>query len=154
MTMPEMNCARKLARYTRSFASSNSASACACRPYTLTMSCPENISSTCPLSLPVHRHCSPKYGCERRAMSRVTTSDSGTVTSEISASSGLMTIIMTSTPTTVANDVMLCVRVCWSVVLTLSMSLVTRLSRSPRACASTYRSGSRPILRSTSSRSA
>ncbi len=65
-------------------------------------------------------------------IARVATSDSGTLTRATSASSGEIHSIMASTATTVINDVSSWLIVCWSVVLTLSMSLVTRLSSSPR----------------------
>ena len=47
-------------------------------------------------------------------MSTVTAIDSGTVSSEITASSGLIVSIMISTPMTVSTDVISWVRVCWS----------------------------------------
>ncbi len=93
---------------------------------------PVVISSTCPFNRPVHFHWAMKCGWERRAMVRVTTSDNGTTSSEISASSGEIQNIMASTPTTVSSDVTSCIITCWIVVEMLSMSLVTRLSRSPR----------------------
>ena len=48
---------------------------------------------------------------------------------------GLIVSIMISTPTIVSSDVMSWVRLCWSDWPMLSMSLVTRLSRSPRGMA-------------------
>ena len=65
-------------------------------------------------------------------MRTVTTSETGTASSEISARSGLISSIMISTPTIVSSDVMSWVRLCWSDWPMLSMSFVTRLSRSPR----------------------
>ena len=62
----------------------------------------------------------------------VTTTESGTVSSEIAASSELIQNIMASTPMTVSTAVMICVRVCCSVLAMLSMSLVTRERMSPR----------------------
>ena len=62
----------------------------------------------------------------------VTTSDAGTARSETTARSGLIRSIMTSTPTIVSSDVISWVRLCWSDWPMLSMSLVTRLRRSPR----------------------
>ena len=62
----------------------------------------------------------------------MTAIDAGTASSEITASSGLIVSIMISTPMTVRTDVMSWVRLCWSVWLMLSMSLVTRLRMSPR----------------------
>ena len=62
----------------------------------------------------------------------VTISDSGTVTSATRASSGEIQTIIASTATTVISDVSSWLIVCWRVWLTLSMSLVTRDSSSPR----------------------
>ena len=50
----------------------------------------------------------------------------------MTASSGDTTIIMTTTPITVRIDVTSWLIVCWRLVETLSMSLVTRESTSPR----------------------
>ena len=58
------------------------------------------------------------------------------VTSAISASSGEMTNIITVTPITVSSEVSSWLRVCCRAWETLSMSLVTRLSSSPRVCRS------------------
>ena len=71
----------------------------------------------------------------------------------MSASSKLIVSIMISTPMTVSTDVISWVRLCWSVWPMLSMSLVTRLSVSPREWSSKYLRGSRPSLVSTSWRS-
>ena len=65
-------------------------------------------------------------------MKTVTAIDSGTVSSEMTASSGLIQNIIASTPMIVQTAVMSWVRVCWSELAMLSMSLVTRLSMSPR----------------------
>ncbi|CAB5010976.1 unannotated protein [freshwater metagenome] len=65
-------------------------------------------------------------------MSIVTKNESGTVRTEMMASSGLIQTIMASTPMTVRMEVTNWVRVCWRVVAILSMSFVTRLRRSPR----------------------
>ena len=77
-------------------------------------------------------HCATNRRCERRAIARVATSDSGTVTTVIRTNSGEMDTIIASTATTVSIDV-----TSWLIVIdsddwTLSMSLVTRLSSSPR----------------------
>ena len=77
----------------------------------------------------------------------------GITSSEMSASSGLIQSIIASTPMIVATDVMIWVRLCCRVLAMLSMSLVTRLSVSPRGCVSKYLSGSRASFRSTSRRS-
>ena len=65
-------------------------------------------------------------------MNRVTASDAGTARSDTTARMGLIRTIMISTPTIVSSDVISWVRLCWSDWPMLSMSLVTRLSRSPR----------------------
>ena len=93
-------------------------------------------SSIWALSSPVARHCAMNFGCDRLAISVVTTIDSGTATSAIRASSGEMTSIITSTPTTVSSEISSCVMVCCSDCEMLSMSLVTRDSTSPRCCRS------------------
>ena len=111
------------------------------------------ISSTWPLSVPVHFHCPTNCFWDRLAIAIVTPKESGTVSSAITASRGEIQNIIASTPTTVSTDVMSCVITCCSVVAMLSMSLVTRLSMSPRGRWSKVFSGSRPSLRSTSSRS-
>ena len=73
----------------------------------------------------------------------VTTTDTGTTSTEISASSQLMVSIMMSTPMMVSTEVMICVRLCCSDCEMLSMSLVTRLRTSPRGWSSKYLSGRR-----------
>ena len=84
------------------------------------------------LSLPVLAHCATKCRCERRAMARVAHSDSGTVTTVSSVSSGEMVSIATSTATNVRTEVSSWLIVIDSDVWMLSTSLVTRLSTSPR----------------------
>ncbi len=96
------------------------------------MACPVCISSTCPLSVPVRSHWAANCFCERDAMSIVTTTEAGTTSRDTNANRGLMLSIITSTPMTVKTDVIIVVRLCWSVWLMLSMSLVTRDRRSPR----------------------
>ena len=58
----------------------------------------------------------------------------GTVTSATRASSHEIENMKATTNTTVSSEVISWLIVCWSVWLTLSMSLVTRLSSSPRGC--------------------
>ena len=65
-------------------------------------------------------------------IARVTSIDTGTETSAITASSGEIQIIIASTAITVIRDVSSWLIVCCRVWLMLSMSLVTRLSSSPR----------------------
>ena len=102
------------------------------RPKTFTMAWPVCISSMWPLRAPVRAHWATNCFCDRPAMRTTTTIDTGTVISEITASSGLIVSIMIRTPTTVRTDVISWVRLCCSVWLMLSMSLVTRLRMSPR----------------------
>ena len=64
----------------------------------------------------------------------VSSIENGTVTSATRASVGEIQNIIDSTPTTVSSDVSIWLIVCCSDWLTLSMSLVTRLSSSPRGC--------------------
>ncbi len=66
----------------------------------------------------------------------VTTIPTGTVTSAIRARVGEIENIIASTPTTVSSETSSWLIVCWRVWLTLSMSLVTRESSSPRGCRS------------------
>ena len=65
-------------------------------------------------------------------IARVTSSEIGTETSATSASIGEIQNIIPSTATTVSSEVISWLIVCCRVWLTLSMSLVTRLSSSPR----------------------
>ena len=58
------------------------------------------------------------------------------MTSAIDASSGEIVNIITVTPTSVSSDVTIWLVVCCRLCARLSMSLVTRLSRSPRSCRS------------------
>jgi hypothetical protein len=90
----------------------------------------------CALSRPVSRHWSMNWLWERFMILAVTTIDSGTETSAISASTGEIHTIIDSTASTVSSEVISWLIVCCSVWLMLSMSLVTRLSSSPRGCRS------------------
>ena len=69
---------------------------------------------------------------DRLAMAFIVNSESGTVMNETTASSGEMTTIMMSTPMSDSMPVSIWLSVCCRLWATLSMSLVTRLSRSPR----------------------
>ncbi len=117
------------------------------------MEWPVCISSTWPLSVPVEAHWATNCFWDRLAITTVTTIETGTASSEMTARMGLIVSIRISTPTTVNSEVMSWVRLCWSVWPMLSMSLVTRLSRSPRGWPSKYLSGSRPSFSSVSRRS-
>src|ERR1700739_3674438 len=95
------------------------------------------------LRRPVLVHWATNRRCERRAIARVASSDIGTVNNVIRANSGEMETIMASTVTTVRIDVS-----SWLIVIatddwTLSISLVTLLSSSPRWRPSKYDNGSR-----------
>src|SRR5918993_3589103 len=111
------------------------------RPNALTTACPVKVSSIWALSAPVLRHCDRYLGRARAAMSRITRTDSGTVTSATTASSGEMVNITAATPTSSSTEVSIWLSVCWRLWATLSRSLVTRLSRSPRAWRSMYERG-------------
>ena len=101
------------------------------------MACPVIDSSTSALSSPVWRHCEANRLRERAATIRVSSSEKGITTSDTQASSGEMVSIMITTPTMVSTAVSMLLSVCWRLWAMLSMSLVTRLSRSPRAWLST-----------------
>ena len=129
--MPEMNWALKLAWNSASLCSVNARFASFRRPKTFTSVCPVYISSMWPLSWPVSptaRRSVAAPAC-RSGHDR---SRPGTVTSAISASSQEIKNIITSTPTMVSSDMTIWLSVCCRVWAMLSMSLVTRLSISPR----------------------
>ena len=83
------------------------------------------------------RHWATKRRFDRLAIARMVSSESGTVTRATSASSGEIQIIIASTPTSVSAWVRSWLSVCCRLWAMLSMSLVTRLSRSPRGWRST-----------------
>ena len=62
--------------------------------------------------------------------------DSGTVVSATTASNGEIVNIMMAQPNSSSTDVSIWLNVCCRLCATLSMSLVTRLRRSPRDCLS------------------
>ena len=106
------------------------------------------------LRRPILVHWATNRRWDRRAIARVASSDIGTVSTVIKTSSGEMETIIASTATTVRTAV-----TSWLIVMdsddwTLSISLVTRLSSSPRWRPSKYDNGSRWILSSTSERNA
>ncbi|CAM5670731.1 hypothetical protein SCALM49S_08556 [Streptomyces californicus] len=150
---PLANWALNPASYSASFCSAKSRADSSCRPKTFTRVCPVYISSIWALSVPVTRHCRTNCGCDRLPTCVATTTDSGTVTSATSASSGEIQNIITSTPTIVSTELMSWPIVCWSVCEMLSMSFVARLSTSPRLARSKYDSGSRASFVWRSSRS-
>ena len=104
-------------------------------------------------SSPVDFHCATNSFCARLPITVVSPIATGMVINATIARTGEMTNIMTVTPTTVSNEVSSWLSVCCSDWATLSMSLVTRLSSSPRVCRSKYDRGIRLILASTPSRS-
>ncbi len=77
-------------------------------------------------------HWAANSRCDRRAIARVASSDTGTVSSVINASSGEIDTIIASTATTVSSKVSTWLIVIVSDDCRLSTSLVTRLSSSPR----------------------
>ena len=85
-----------------------------------------------PLSSPVVRHCATNCFCARFPITPVTSTEIGMVIRAIRASSGETTNIMITTPITVSSDVSSWDSVCCRAWEMLSMSLVTRLSSSPR----------------------
>ena len=102
------------------------------RPNTFTSAWPVKASSTWAFSAPVWLHWAMKRCLERLVMNLIIRIDTGMVTSAIDASNGEMVNIMITTPTRVSVEVSIWLSVCWRLCATLSMSLVTRLSRSPR----------------------
>ena len=132
MMMPLMNWAPKPAAYRSSFLVSNSSSVSRLRPNTLTSPWPVKVSSTTALSSPVLFHCWMNFFCERFPIIAVTNTDSGMVTRAMRASSGEMTNIIVTMATTVSSEVTSWLSVCCRLWAMLSMSLVTRLSSSPR----------------------
>ena len=84
------------------------------------------------LILPVRAHWWVKAFCERGPITPKTTPMSGKMMSATSASFQEMENIIPSTPTTVRIAVRAPDRDCWRVLVTLSTSLVRRLSSSPR----------------------
>ncbi len=132
MISPEMNCAPKLAWYSSTFFCRNRSSTSRCRPNTFTSACPVYVSSICPFSSPVCRHCATNSFCERLAITAVVTRVSGMVTRAMMASVGESRSIITSTPTTVSSEVTAWLMDCCRLWEMLSTSFVTRLSSSPR----------------------
>ncbi len=102
--------------------------------------------------MPVCRHWDMNRGRALPAMNFIRNRLTGTVPSAITARIGEMMNIMIATPIIVRIDVRICEIVCCRLWARLSMSLVTRLSRSPRGWPSMYLSGSRLSLCSTDSR--
>ena len=97
-------------------------------------------------------HCSTKCPCARLPITVVMPTATGMVIRAIRARVGEMQNIITVTPMIVSSEVSSWLRVCCRAWEMLSMSLVTRLSTSPRGNLSKYDSGSRLSFASTSSR--
>ena len=134
--IPDTNWAPKLAPKSWSLRSANTAATSRWRPKTLTSPCPVKASSMWPFSSPVAFHCAVNSFCERLPITPVISTEIGMVTSAIRARTGETTNIITVTPMTVRSEVSSWLSVCCSDWATLSMSLVTRLSSSPRVCRS------------------
>ena len=117
--------------------SSKRASLSRWRPKVFTMTWPVKVSSTCAFTAPVLPHWAMNRGRAAPAMRFMPQIDTGTVTSATAVSTGEIHSIMPSTPTSISTFTRICAVVCWRLWATLSMSLVTRLSRSPRDWAST-----------------
>ncbi len=103
--VPEMNCARKLEANRLSLYSVNVAIDASAWPKAFTSECPVYISSMWPFSLPVVDHCRTNCGWARLPIRLTATTETGTVTSAISASSGEIQSIMPSTPAMVSREV-------------------------------------------------
>lgn len=131
--VPDRNWAVKLARYSASFSSAKTRRVSSSRPKTRTSACPEKASSTRPFRRPVRAHCSAKLFCERGPTIPMTTPVSGSATRATRASCQEIENIITSTPTTVSRLVIALDRDCCSAWFRLSMSLVTRRSRTAAA---------------------
>src|SRR5258705_10221394 len=101
----EMDWDSKLDAYSASLCRLNASAASCWRPKTFTTEWPVYISSMWPLSLPVVAHCRTNCGCERLPIAAVMTTDTGTVINAMSASSGEIHNITTSTPMIVRSDV-------------------------------------------------
>ena len=107
------------------------------RPKTLTRAWPVKASSTWELRSPVCFHWATNRPLERRVIALTPKMAIGTISRAMVASTQSMRNIAISTPVTVSTEVSIWLRVCWRLVARLSMSLVTRLSRSPRGWLST-----------------
>ena len=83
------------------------------------------------------RHWAMNRGRARLPITFISHTDVGTVVRAIVAISGEIVYIITTTPITVSSDVRIWLVVCCRLCDRLSMSLVTRLSRSPRCSPST-----------------
>ena len=89
------------------------------------------------LSLPVCIHWATKRLRDRLAMARMVRMERGMVTTATRASSHEIHSMMASVPTSMSDWLNIWLRVCWRLWAMLSMSLVTRLRRSPRSVLST-----------------
>jgi hypothetical protein len=116
------------------------------------MTWPVYISSTWPFSSPRDLAWDAKLFWLSLVTFMIAMAETGRVTRAISVSQGLIVSIITRTPTIVQTEVMSWVRLCWRLVLMLSMSLVTRLMISPWVFESKYLSGRRESFSFTSLR--
>ncbi len=101
------------------------------------MEWPVKVSSTRALRSPVWRHWAMNFDRDRLVIIFIVQIDSGIVTRATSARTHDTRNIISSVPTSVRVDVSICDSVCCMLWARLSMSLVTRESRSPRAWPST-----------------
>ena len=107
---------------------------------------PPYTSSTCPLICPRYSCCCLKYFCECFMTNEISIIETGRITSEISVMSGEIDSIMTSVPTKVATDVIICVILWFKLCPSVSTSFVIRESTSPYVLDSKYFIGIRLIL--------
>ena len=106
------------------------------RPKTVTSSCPVKASSICPLRVPVCAHWALKSFWLREAMSTVTSTETGIVSTAMIVSTGEIQSIIPRIATTVTSELSSWPKVCCRVCCRLSRSLVARESTSPRGCLS------------------
>ena len=136
MISPETNCAPKLEVNRRSFLAAKTASTSACRPNTLTSDWPVKASSMWPFSSPVAFHWETNSFCDRLPMKLVTSDRDRDGHQRDQGQHRRDDEHHHVTPITVSTDVSSWLSVCCRDWAMLSMSLVTRLSSSPRVCRS------------------
>jgi hypothetical protein len=151
--MPARNCAPKLAPNSSSFVSSKRSCCSRSRPNARTSAWPVKASSTCAFRVPVWVHWAMNRFFDRAVIALIPNTATGIVKMTINDMSSEIEIIRMSTPTSVRVEMSVMLIVCCRLWARLSMSLVTRLSRSPRGVLSMYASGKRLSLSSTWARS-
>ncbi len=115
-----------------SLRSSKRSAMSACRPNTVTSSCPVKDSSMCPLSRPVSRHCAVNSAWDLLPITPTTTPATGNAISAMSASCQDSQNIMPMMPRIVSTEYTSVANACCMACCTLSTSFVVRESRSPR----------------------